>query len=47
MKPNSKEFWDLSLLNQELFLEMDDIDFRKVINRLELKDSRIMKLSEM
>ena len=26
---------------------MDDIDFRKVINRLELKDSRIAKLDEM
>ena len=47
MKRDSKEFWDLSLLNQELFLEMDDIDFRKVINRLELKDSRIAKLDEM
>ena len=47
MVRGSPEFWDLSLLNQENFLEVDDPDFQKVINRLEKKDARIMKLDEM
>ena len=47
MTRDSKEFWEMTLLNQEYFLEVDDPDFQKVINRLEKKDKNIMKLKEM
>jgi len=44
----SPEFWSLSLLEQEQFLELSSIRFQDIINRLENKgrdqDMEIMKL---
>ena len=34
---NSKEFWNLELLEQETFLELTDPQFQNVINRMEHK----------
>ena len=47
MDKQSKEFWEMSLLNQELFLELDDPEFQKVVNRLEKKANDIKKLADM
>ena len=47
MNRESQEFWNMTLLNQELFLEVDNPEFQQVINRLEKKDNSIKKLSEM
>lgn len=41
IKKESKEYWKLSVIEQELFLEADCEDFQPVINRLENKGNTL------
>lgn len=45
-----QKYWDLDIMDQEDYLEADDGDFQKVLNRLENKGNdkvHILKLNEV